>query len=305
MIDLSELSREEIDRVRAYVRLAPVTDIVAAGRRRRQRRRPAALAVAAAVCVAAAGVLFAAWPAHRPPSGGSPARTIVLDGGALTIEAVDGVTPVYDEAYARAATAQVIWPSVNPTTRIVLARVWSNLEPKPSGFDGTVSPTSWSLAWVLLSTERPANECPAIAYPGATPAGPPGTAAVIVDATSGLASAYLPNHATCFGWIKPQLEPAEAMYSVPFQVDTQGTFTVQLPPCGIPFGATQGPTFLQDQIVPLASSAVQFTAAVPIGRCHASATTYRVKPPGVKAPYGHAPTGQMRRTSGGGIVIDP
>jgi hypothetical protein len=304
MIDLSELAREQADRVRAYVRLAPVTEVVAAGRRRR-RRRAALAALAAVACVAAASVLFAAWPAHTPPSGVSAAQTIRLDGGALTIEPVDGVTPVYDEAYALAAAAQVIWPVLGPPTRIVLARVRSNLEPKPSSFDGTVIQTSWSLAWVLLSTERPASMCVAgPAIPGATPAGPLGTAAVLVDATSGLASAYLPNHATCLGWTRPQLEPAEAMYSVPFQVDAQGRFTVQLPPCGIPFGANQGPVRVEDQIVPLASGAVQYAAAVRIGPCHASATTYRVKPPDVKAPYGHAPIGQMRRTSEG-VVVDP
>ena len=39
MIDLSELARDQADLVRAYVRLAPVTEVVAAGRRRGRRLR--------------------------------------------------------------------------------------------------------------------------------------------------------------------------------------------------------------------------------------------------------------------------
>jgi hypothetical protein len=298
MTDLSELARDHTARVRPLVRLAPVAEVVAAGRRRRSTRL-----AAAAVATAVAGVAFAAGVSQLsppPPPAGGP---IVLDGGALTIEPVTGVTPAFDETYARAAAAQVIWPVVDPPTRIVLARVHSGLAPTPSGFDGSVIQTSWSLAWVLLSAERPPNMCMLAPILPATPAGPPGTAAVIVDATDGRASAYLPNHATCNGWRTPQLEPAEAEYSVPFEVDAHGVFTVRLPPCGIPFGAVQGPVVVEDQTVPLARRAVQYASAVRIGPCHESATTYRVKPPDVKAPYGHAPTGQMRRTSGG-VVID-
>jgi hypothetical protein len=139
----------------------------------------------------------------------------------------------------------------------------------------------------------------------ATPAGPPGTAAVIVDALTGQASVYLPNHDTCDGWFPPQLEPADAEYSVPFQVDQGGTFSVHLPPCGIPFGADQGPVFVQDQVVLIARGAVQYAALVRIGPCDRPGTIYRVKPPDVKAPYGHAPIGQMHRTPTGGVTVDP
>ena len=309
MIDLSEAAREHAERVRTQVRLAPVAEVIAAGRRRRHRRSATLAAAVATFVVVAAGALFVGRPSNPAPPDAAPApttdsRSIVLDRGALTIEPVEGVTPAYDEAYARAAADQVIWPAIGPTTRIVLGKVRSSLAPRPGGYDGTVAPTSWNLAWVLFSTEVSIHVCVPIALPHQTPAGPPGTAAVIVDATTGVASAYQPNHTTCFGWTQPTLEPAHAMYSVPFEVDADGTFTVRLPPCGKSGGANQGPVLIDDQIVPLAANAVQYTASVRIGPCHEPATTFRRKPPDVRAPYGHAPTGQFRRTPDG-VVLEP
>jgi hypothetical protein len=307
MIDLSELARQQAERVRPRVRLAPVADIVAAGRRRRRRFLALSAGTTVVTIAATAGLLTAVRPKETqpPPPASTATPTIVLDGGALTIEPADQARPAFNEAYARAAAGQVIWPVVGPTTRVVLARVRSNLAPKPSSFDGTtVIPTSWSLAWVLLSTEVRATPCLMPLRPGTRPAGPPGTTAVIVDATSGQASVYLPNHDTCDGWDTPQLEPAEAEYSVPFQVDPSGTFSVHLPPCGSYFGAAQGLVRVEDQIVPIARGVVQSAATVRIGPCDRPGTIYRVTPPDVKAPYGHAPVGQMHRTPAG-VTVDP
>jgi hypothetical protein len=311
MSDPRELARQIDVRLRSQVRLAPAEELIAAGRRRTRRRRTfgaiGIVVLCAVVALAAAPIWRHAPAATTAASPASLQHRVVLDGGALILDPPGDSAgrPRVTEAQARAVGPQVQYPFLGEPLNLVLARVTAHVQSRPAGV-----PATWQLAWVELyriSENGPSASCPMPASerpPAPSPAGTPTNEnALIIDAMTGAATMYLGYGIhVCPPAALPVVEVARADYSVPFDVQPDGSLLVHLPPCGEMSGAGRGPSTGSGG--KLAAGEFEVLATVPIGPC--------TKPPSIvnfgsadqQLPIKHAPVGPIVRQDGE-LVIQP
>jgi len=310
MSDLRGLIRAADSRLRDQTRLAPASELIAEGRRRIRRRRSNAGVAAVAIVAVIVGTLVApVWrSAPRGDDPASPVRLhtrIVLGNGALILDPPGSERPRVSEAAARAIVQRVTTESlggIGEPQRLVLARVTAHIPPaaRPGGV-----PNAWRLAWVEIYK---AHVRVAGCGPGRIPAASTGPTAnsarpvapesvLIIDAITGAATRYEAGVTPCEPE-PPTLLVAYEAFSVAFDVETDGTILIHVPPCGqvrtYGFSGGQG-------------SGVAFgtVALVPVGPCAAVPTTQRVKPPAHPKswePIRHAPVGPV---SGLGDPVSP
>ena len=304
MSDLRDLARQVDVRLRDRVRLAPAGQLIAAGRRRTRRRRTfgaIGIVVLCAIIAVAAAPIWRHAPDTTAATPASLQHRVVLDGGALTLDPPGDSAgrPRVTEAQARAVGPRVNYPFLGDPLNLVLARVSAHVQSRPAGV-----PATWRLAWVELyrvsengpdaACPMPASERPAAPSPAGTPTN---ENALIIDAMTGAATMYLGYGIhVCPPAAPPVLEVARADYSVPFDVQPDGSLLVHLPPCGEMNGAGRGPSTGTGGT--LATGEFEVLAMVPIGPC--------AKPPSIvnfgsadqQLPIKHAPVGPIVRQDG-------
>ncbi len=312
MSDLRELARETDMHLRAQVHLLPAAAVMAEGRRRIWRRRALSLAAAAVGSLVAAALMPAWWQSAQPDpaSGWRLDSSIVLDDGALILDPPGSERPRISEAQARGVVRQIVSHDLGDPQRLLVARVHANVPPDPDSKQRSAVAGTWPLAWVELYKPpglTVAAACPpsvADGTPAARPTRPTDQNALIIDADTGAATIYQGYGVkTCPPATAPDLMPANATFSVPFEEQPDGWYLIYLPPCGVLDLMMQGPA--QGQQFDLADGELEIRVTVPIGPCgQPSPTTQRLHMPDWRQPVIHAPVGQMVLV-GGHVVIEP
>jgi RNA polymerase sigma-70 factor, ECF subfamily len=284
------------------VRLAPAAELAAASRRRRRRQ---VMAIAFAV-VAAVGVI-PALPRSAPPVATRQPfaldHTISLDGGTLVLSPPDpAAQPLVSSGRAAEVLPRLIFANQNDEIHdLYLAVVASPLAdpyaPK--------TPLRGRLAWVLTTgpNGRPPI-CPDLIAPITKKPSPrsmpsprtPEVNALIIDALTGEAMVY--KRPLCSDAPPTELKKAYMAYSVPFEMQADGSLIVQLPPCGDPIS--------YGQIRGGADPEVQVLAQVPVAPCPApSPSPWHHAGSGVRPPVSHAPLGPVIQTDSGALAVVP
>jgi len=284
MSDLRDLARQVDVRLRNQVRLAPAEELIAAGRRRIRRRRTFGAVGIVVLCAIVALAAAPIWP-HAPAAttSASPAslqHRVVLDGGALILDPPGDSAgrPRVTGAQARAVGPQVQYPFLGDPLSLVLARVSAHVQSRPAGV-----PAVWRLAWVEFRRQSvTAISCPGLIggrSPEPGPTAPTNEDAVIVDAVTGAATIYLGYGIhDCPPAAPPALQPARAEFSVPYDVQSDGSLLVRLPPCGELSGAPEkGPS--RGTGGTLAANEIEVLATAPIGPCGRKASVESIGNP--------------------------
>jgi hypothetical protein len=84
---------------------------------------------------------------------------------------------------------------------------------------------------------EPTPTCPVFSPDPIPPGGVSRSDAVIVDATTGVASVYTGRHSVCGRWTTPRITPAQRYWSVPWTQAGPFIVRVTLPPCGVLSGS--------------------------------------------------------------------